>query len=78
MILVIIMLFRHLSPCSTQIEIWDWDTITLLRLMPGDLLSPCPHRQFHTQPGLLDRWAAMPNSYPNTCVPSTEAVCIIF
>ena len=24
----------------------------LLRLVPGDLLSACPHRQFHTLPGL--------------------------
>ena len=34
----------------------------LLRLIPGDLLSACPHRQFHTLPGLL---AALPNSNPN-------------
>ena len=40
------------------------DTIRL-RLIPGDLLSACPQRQFHTLPGLLDRWAALPNSYPN-------------
>ena len=31
----------------------------------GDLLSACPHRQFHTLPGLLDSWAALSNSYPN-------------
>ena len=34
-------------------------------MMPGDLLSAFPHRQFHTLPGLLDSWAALPNSYPN-------------
>ena len=34
-------------------------------MIPGDLLSTFPHRQFHTLPGLLDSWAALPNSYPN-------------
>ena len=34
-------------------------------MIPRDLLSTCPHRQFHTLPGLLDSWAALPNSYPN-------------
>ena len=38
-------------------------------MIPGDLLSALPHRQFHTLPGLLDSWAALPNSYPNTCMP---------
>ena len=38
-------------------------------MIPGDLLSAYPHRQFHTLPGLLDSWAALPNSYPNPCVP---------
>ena len=33
-------------------------------MIPGDLLSAFPHRQFHTLPGLLDSWAAPPNSYP--------------
>ena len=33
-------------------------------MIPGDLLS-APYRQFHTLPGLLDSWAALPNSYPN-------------
>ena len=37
----------------------------LLRMIPGDLLSACPHRQFHTLPSLLDSWAALPNSYPS-------------
>ena len=37
----------------------------LLRMIPGDLLSACPHRQFHTLPRLLDGQAALPNSYPN-------------
>ena len=34
-------------------------------MIPGDLLSAFSHRQFHTLPGLLDSWAALPNSYPN-------------
>ena len=37
----------------------------LLRLIPGDLLSACPHRQFHTLPGLWDSQATLPNSNPN-------------
>ena len=38
-------------------------------MIPGDILSAFPHRQFHTLPGLLDSWAALPNSNPNACVP---------
>ena len=38
-------------------------------MIPGDLLSAFPHRQFHKLPGLLDSWAALPNSNPNACVP---------
>ena len=38
-------------------------------MIPGDLLSAFPHRQYHTLPGLLDSWAALPNSNPNACVP---------
>ena len=63
----------------------DWNpgpgyNILLLRLIPGDILSTYSHRQFHTPPGLLDSRAALSNSYqyPNTCVPSREAVCTIF
>ena len=41
-------------------------------MIPGDLLSAFPHRQFHTLPGLLDSWAALPNSNPNACVPMQE------
>ena len=37
----------------------------LLRLIPEDLLSACPHRQFHTLPGLLDSQAALSISYPS-------------
>ena len=33
-------------------------------MIPGDLLSACPHRQFHTLPGLSDSQAELPNSYP--------------
>ena len=47
-------------------------------MIPGDLLSAFPHRQFHTLPGLLDSWAALPNSNPNACMPMQEAVCTIF
>ena len=39
-------------------------------MIPGDLLSTCPHKQFHTRiPGLLDSWATLPNSNPNACAP---------
>ena len=38
-------------------------------MIPGDLVSACPHRQFHTLPGLLDSRAALPNTNPNACVP---------
>ena len=41
-------------------------------MIPGDLLSACPHRQFHTLPGLLDSWAALPNSNHNACIPMQE------
>ena len=49
-------------------------------MIPGDLLSACPHRQFHTLPGLLDSWAALSNSNPNAYVPMQGglAVCTIF
>ena len=46
----------------------------LLRLIPGDLYSVCPHRQFNTLPSLLHSQAALPNSNPNTCMWSREAV----
>ena len=38
-------------------------------MIPGDLLSAFPHRQLHTLPGLVDSWAALPNSNPNACMP---------
>ena len=38
-------LYRNLGP--------GYDTL-LLRLIPGDLLNACPHRQFRTLPDLLD------------------------
>ena len=44
-----------------------YDTL-LLRLIPGDLFSACPHRQFHTLPGFLDSRVVLPNSNPNACV----------
>ena len=34
-------------------------------MIPGDLLSAFPNRQFHILPGLLDSQAVLPNSYPN-------------
>ena len=34
-------------------------------MIPGNLLSACPHRQFHTLPGLFDSRAALSDSYPN-------------
>ena len=37
----------------------------LLRLIPGDLLTARPHRQFHTLPDRLDSRAALPKSHPN-------------
>ena len=40
-----------------------YDTL-LLRMIPGDLLSALPHRQFHTLPGLLDSWAATKHTLP--------------
>ena len=43
---------------------YHYDTL-LLRIIPGDILSTCHHRQFHTLPGLLDSRVALPNSYPN-------------
>ena len=36
-----------------------------MQLIPGDPSSACPHRQFHTLPGLLDSRAALPISHPN-------------
>ena len=50
----------------------------LLQLIPRDLLSACPHRQFNTLPSLLDSRAALLNSYPNACVPNREAAYTIF
>ena len=47
----------------------------LLQLVPGDLVSACPHRQFLTLPDLLKSRAAMSNSSRNTCVPHRDAVC---
>ena len=51
-----------------------------MQLIPGDLLSACPQRQFHTLPGLLDSGAVLSKSYPrpNTSLPSRKAVCTIF
>ena len=34
-------------------------------MIPGDLLSACPNRLFHTLPGLLDSRVALSDFYPN-------------
>ena len=39
----------------------------LLQLIPEVLYSACPHRQFHSLPGLVDSQALLSNSYPNAC-----------
>ena len=55
----------------------EYDTL-LLRMIPGNILSACPHRQFHTLLGLLDIRAELSNSYLNACEQCREAVCTIF
>ena len=50
----------------------------LLRLIPGNILSACPHRQFHTLPGLLDSRATLSNSSPKVYTSSRKAVSAIF
>ena len=45
----------------------------LFRLIP-DLLSACPHKQFHTLPSLSNLRAALSNWYSNACVSSKKAV----
>ena len=51
----------------------------LLRLIPGDLLSACLNRQFHTLPDLFDSRAAPSNPYPNALrAMPCQAVCTIF
>ena len=60
-------IFRQRRPCNTRNQRPGYNTL-LLRFIP-DLLSVCPHIQFHTLPGLLDSRAVLSNSYPNACVP---------
>ena len=55
----------------------EYNTLFLQYIL-GNLLSACPDRQFHTLHDLLDSQTALPNSYPNACVPSRMAVCTIF
>ena len=50
----------------------------LLPMIPGDVLSACPHTQFHTLGGLLDSQAALSNSYPNACVPMQGGSLYLF
>ena len=59
----------------------DWNpgpgyNTLLLRLIPRDLYSVCPHRLFLTLPGLSDSQAALLN--PNACVLRREGICTIF
>ena len=61
---------------AQDIKVGLGNNTLLLRMIPGILLSACPHRQLHTLPGLLDSWAALSNSF--LCAPSREAVCTIF
>ena len=69
--------FWQQRPCITR-YIFGTGTQYLLQLIPGDLLSACPHRQFHTLPGLLVSRAALSKPNPNTCVECRKAVCTIF
>ena len=46
---------RNRGPGYNTLNLW---------MIPGDLLSACPHSQFHTLPGLLDSQFALPKSYP--------------
>ena len=53
-----VVLYRNPKP--------EYDTLLLrLSLSPGDILSACPHRQFHTLTSLLDSRVTLPNSYLN-------------
>ena len=57
---------------------WDQGYNTLLlRFIERDFYNAYSHRPFHTVPGLLHNQVALPNSYPNMCVPSREAVYTI-
>ena len=61
---------RNLGPGYNNLLLW---------LTPGDILSACPHKLFHTLLGLLDSRVALSNSNPYTCMPSKEgAICTIF
>ena len=70
----IIVLFRQLSPCSTRYKSRTGLQYPALVFDPRNLLSACPHRQFHTLPGLLDSRAALSNFYPIACVQCRAAV----
>ena len=52
--------------------------ILLLRLIPRDLFSACPHGQLNTLSSLLDSRVVLSNSYPNGCVQCREAVSISY
>ena len=57
-------LFRHLRPLAIHKYPGPGYNTLLLQLIPGDLYSVCPHRQFHTLPSLLQSQIALPNSNP--------------
>ena len=59
------MLFRQQGHVAIDRNPGPGYNTLLLRMIPGDILSACPHRQFYTLPGLLDNRAALPNSNPN-------------
>ena len=57
--------YSALKAMKHLIEIRDRDTTPiLLRLIPGDILSACLHRQVHT----LYTRSTVSNSHPNACV----------
>ena len=64
--------FLHSQSFMTAGPGLGYDTL-ILRLIPGDLLSAYPHRQFHTLVGLHYQTPSLMH-----CVPCREAVCTLF
>ena len=52
--------------------------ILLLLSIPGDILSACPLRQFHTLPGLLDSQTSLSNFFPNSYMQCKGVHCTNF
>ena len=46
-------------------------------MIPGDLLSAFPHKQFNTLPGLLDSWAATIAFVVPTIVSVRETITLV-